>query len=101
MSNGKAIIILLTVRLMKKILLYKTSYFQEPHTYSKKNNRNWIRFSKLCSKIWLKNAIGADKSKFAIKADLASLKSDIDKLYIDKLEKVPSGLSSLKVNSID
>ena len=39
MSNGKAIIILLTVRLMKKILLYKTSYFQEPHTYSKKKKK--------------------------------------------------------------
>ena len=30
------------------------------------------------------------------KADLASLKSDIDKLDIDKLKKLPSGLSSLK-----
>ena len=98
MSNGKAIIILLTVRLMKKIFIFKNHI---PRAKKKKKKRNWIRFSKLCSKIWLKNAIGADTSKFAIKADLASLKSDIDKLYIDKLEKVPSGLSSLKVNSID
>ena len=30
------------------------------------------------------------------KADLASLKSDIDKLDIDKLKKLPSSLSSLK-----
>ena len=30
------------------------------------------------------------------KADLASLKSDIDKSDIDKLKKLPSGLSSLK-----
>ena len=30
------------------------------------------------------------------KADLASLKPDIDKLDIDILEKVPSGLSNLK-----
>ena len=30
------------------------------------------------------------------KADLASLKSDIDKLDIDKLKKLPSGLNSLK-----
>ena len=30
------------------------------------------------------------------KADSASLKSDIEKLDIDKLKKVPSGLSSLK-----
>ena len=40
----------------------------------------------------LKNATGVHISKFAEKADLASLKSDIDKLGIDKLEKVLSGL---------
>ena len=40
----------------------------------------------------LKNATDVDISKFAEKADLASLKSDIDKLGIDKLEKVLSGL---------
>ena len=34
--------------------------------------------------------------KLAKKADLASLKLDIDKIDIDKLEKVPSGLNSLK-----
>ena len=30
------------------------------------------------------------------KTDLANLKSDVDKLDIDKLENIPSGLSSLK-----
>ena len=30
------------------------------------------------------------------KVDLASLKSEVDKLGIDKLEKVPTGLNSLK-----
>ena len=54
MSNGKAIIILLTVRLMKKILLYKTSYFQEPHTYSKKK----------------KKEIGLDLANYVAKSDL-------------------------------
>ena len=37
------------------------------------------------------------KSDFAKKADLASLKSDIDKLGIDELEQVPSGLNNLKI----
>ena len=41
----------------------------------------------------LKNATVVDTSDFSKKADLASLKSDID-----KLEKVPSGLSNLKSN---
>ena len=44
----------------------------------------------------LKNAAGVDTSDFAKKTDLAYLKSDVDKLDIDKLKNVPSGLSSLK-----
>ena len=31
MSNGKVTIIFLTVGLLKKISLYKNSYFPEPH----------------------------------------------------------------------
>ena len=44
----------------------------------------------------LKNATGVDTSKFAKKFDLASLKSEFDKLNLDKLEKVSTGLNSLK-----
>ena len=35
MSYGKAMIIFLTVGLIKKISLYKMSYFPEPNTHSK------------------------------------------------------------------
>ena len=34
--------------------------------------------------------------QFAKKDDLANLKSEIDKLDVDKLEYLPSGLNSLK-----
>ena len=44
----------------------------------------------------LTNATGVDKSKFSEKVDLPSLKSEIDKLDIDRLEKVTTGLNSLK-----
>ena len=44
----------------------------------------------------LKNTAGIDTSKFAKKLDLVSLKSDVDKLDNDKLEKVPISLNSLK-----
>ena len=44
----------------------------------------------------LKNTIGADTSSFDKKTDLAHLKSDVDKLDIDKLKKVPSNLSDWK-----
>ena len=40
----------------------------------------------------LKNATGVDTSKFAKKLDLASLKSNVDKLDIVKLKNEPSNL---------
>ena len=43
----------------------------------------------------LKNAIETDTSKLAVRSDLASLKSEIDKLDIDKLVTVPADLSKL------
>ena len=47
--------------------------------------------SNYATKSHLKNATDVDALHFAKKADLVSLKSDIDKLEIDKLKKVPSG----------
>ena len=46
------------------------------------------------------NTAGVDIWKFAKKADLVHLKSDVDKLDTDKLKNIPSGLSSLK-NKVD
>ena len=43
-----------------------------------------------------KTATCVDTSQFAKKNDLANLKSDIDELDINELEKEPSGLNSLK-----
>ena len=44
----------------------------------------------------LKTVIVVEKFKIFYKTGLANIKSDIDKLDIDKLEKLPSGLSNLK-----
>ena len=44
----------------------------------------------------LKNATGIDTSSFSKKVDLAIWKSDVGKLYIDKLKNVLSPMSSLK-----
>ena len=51
----------------------------------------------------LKNETRVDISNFAKKADLANLKSDVDKLGIDKLKNVPTNLSNLKskVDNLD
>ena len=43
----------------------------------------------------LRNATGVDTSKFAEKVDVASLKLEIDKLDIDKLETTPVDLIEL------
>ena len=45
----------------------------------------------------LKNATDVDTSDFVKNIDLADLKSDADKLGIDKLKNVPSKLSNLKI----
>ena len=44
----------------------------------------------------LKSTTGFGTSSFAIKTDLANLKSDVDKLDIDELKNVPSNLNNLK-----
>ena len=47
----------------------------------------------------LKNGTGVDTSKFTNKFDLASLKSEVGKLDIDKLEKVPTDINDLQSTS--
>ena len=49
----------------------------------------------LCNKNWSKNATHVDTSSFALKTHLASLKTEVDKLDIDKLAPVPVDLSKL------
>ena len=56
-----------------------------------KRSESWIRF-----KADLKNVTGVGTSNFARKFDFASLKSEVDKSDIDKLEKVLIGLNSSK-----
>ena len=43
----------------------------------------------------LKNATGLDTSEFRKKTNFADLKSDLDKLDIDKLKNIPTNLSNL------
>ena len=44
----------------------------------------------------LRNETGADTSKLAKKVNLAHLKYNVDKSYIDKLKYVPTNLINLK-----
>ena len=49
-----------------------------------------LDLSNYATKANLKNATGVDTSDFAEKTDLANVKSDVDKLSIDKLKNIPS-----------
>ena len=69
-----------------------------------------VDLSNYATKADLKDATGIDTSNFALKTNLASLKTEVDKLDIDKLVPVPVDLSKLsdvvdklvaKVNNID
>ena len=53
-------IIHLIVGLIKKILLYKMSFFPEPYTRSKNKIKTELDFSDYATKSDLKNAIGVD-----------------------------------------
>ena len=54
-----------------------------------------LDLSNYATKADIKNATGADALKFAKKVDLGSLKSDIDKAGIAKLETAQVDLSKL------
>ena len=51
--------------------------------------------SNYATKTSLKNATGIDKSKLALKSNLASLKTEVNKIDVGKLESIPVGLSKL------
>ena len=70
-------------------------YFSEPKSLGGRLKVELDLFS-YATKTYLKNVTGVDSSSFAKKTDLANLKSDADKLDIDKLKNIPTNLSNLK-----
>ena len=94
-------IILLTVGLMKKTV-QMSEYFPNPKSFGRRVKVE-LDLSNYATKENLKNTTRVDTLKFAKKVNLANLKSNVDKLNIDKLKNVPSGLRNLKnkVNKLD
>ena len=72
-----------------------SEYFPEPKSFGRRVKFE-LDLSNYATKADLKNATGVDTLKFAKKVDLARLKSNVDKLDIDKLKNVPGSLSNLK-----
>ena len=71
-----------------------SEYFPEPKSLGKVKVK--LDLSNCATKTDLKNATGIDTSSFAKKLDWPSLKSNVDKLDIDKLRNVLTILSNLK-----
>ena len=70
-----------------------SQYFPKPYEpFSGDIN---IDLSIYATKANIKNISHVDSSSFALKSNLASLKTDVDKLDIDKLIPVPVDLSKL------
>ena len=70
-------------------------YFPKPfRSFGRKVNVK-VDLSNYATKTDLKNVTDVDTSSFALKTNLASLKTEVDKLDIDKLAPVPVDLSKL------
>ena len=70
-------------------------YFPEPKSLEGKVKVE-LDLSTYAAKTDLKNATWIDTSSFAKEVVLASLKSNVDKLGIDKQKNVPTNSSNLK-----
>ena len=73
-----------------------SQYFPKPYEPFGGDINVKVDLSNYATKADLKNATDVDASSFAKKTDLTSLKSNADKLNIDKLKNVPTNLSNLK-----
>ena len=82
--------------LLISIPLYKMSqYFPKPFEPFGGNINVKVDLSNYATKADIKNISHVDTSSFALKTNLSSLKSEVDKLDIDKLVPVPVDLSKL------
>ena len=72
-----------------------SQYFPKPFISFGEKVKVKVHLSNYARKTDLKNVAHVDTSNFALKTNLASLKTEIDKLGIDKLASVPVDLSKL------
>ena len=71
-----------------------SEYFPKPLSH-KENIKVKIDLTNYATKEDIKNITHIDNSSFALKTNLSSLKTDVDKLDIDKLVAIPNDLSKL------
>ena len=103
MSNGEVVIIHFIVRLIKKIwcdsnvlqCTKMSKFFPKPYEPFGEDINVIVDLSNYTTKIDLKNVTHVDTSSFALKTNLANLKTEVDKLDIDRLVHVSTDLSKL------
>ena len=72
-----------------------SQYFPKPFRSFGGNIKVKVDLSNYATKADIKNITRVDTSNFALKTSLANLKTEIDKLDIDKLAPVPVDFSKL------
>ena len=72
-----------------------SQYFPKPHESFGGDINVKVDLSNNATKTDLRNVTHVDVSSFALKSNLASLKTEVDKLDIDKLTPVPNDLAKL------
>ena len=88
MLHGKVTIVVLTVGLINRHIINEWNFSRTGIV-----RRKFVYYS---TKADLRNATSVDTTKFAKKVNLASLKSNVDKLDVDKLVPASVDLSKLK-----
>ena len=72
-----------------------SQYFPKPYEPFGGDINVKVDLSNCATKADIINISHVDASSFALKANLANLKIEVDKLIIDKLKPVPTNLSKL------
>ena len=72
-----------------------SQYFPKPYEPFGGDINVKVDLSNYATKADIKNISHIDTSSFALKTNLATLKTEVDKLDIDKLAPVPTDLSKL------
>ena len=89
-------IIHLIAGLIKKILYKISQYFLKPYESFGGDINVKVDLYNYGTKKDIKNITNVDNSGFALKTNVSSLKSKVDKLDINKLKSLPNNLSNLK-----
>ena len=72
-----------------------SQYFPKPYEHFSGDIKVKVDLSNYATKTDLKNVSHVDFSSFALKSNLASLKTEVDKVDADKLKTVPFDLVML------